>query len=56
MTSKPEGDGNVVTRNARVTKFPILMLPMRLLIPLVGPGFEKKLLTNMKAEFESGSQ
>ena len=52
MTATPDGEGTVVTRGAKVTKFPILMLPMRLIIPLVGPSFHKKLLNNMKADLE----
>ncbi len=55
MTTRPEGEGTAVTRDAKVTKFPIYMLPMRLLIPLFGPGQEKKLLNNMKADLEDGS-
>ena len=53
MTSTPEGEGTVVTRTAKVVKSPILMLPMRLLMPLVGPMYDKKLLNNMKMDLES---
>ena len=53
MTTRPEGDGTAVTRDAKVTKFPIFMLPMRLLIPLLESGFHKKMLDNMKADLES---
>lgn len=53
MTARPEAGGTVVTRDVKVTKFPILMLPMRLLMPLVGPMFEKKLLRNMKADLDA---
>jgi hypothetical protein len=55
MTARPEAGGTLVTRDAKVTKFPILMLPMRLLIPLVGPMLEKKLLRNMKADLEASA-
>lgn len=53
MTAMPKAGGTVVTRNGKVTKFPILMLPMRLLIPVVGPMLEKKLLRNMKRDLEA---
>ena len=53
MTARPEGEGTTVTRDAKVTKFPIFMLRMRLLIPLVGPKLEKKCLDNMKADLEA---
>ena len=55
MTAKPEGDGTMVTRGAKITKFPIFMLPMRLIMPLVGPKFDKKMLQNMKADLEGSS-
>ena len=54
MTAKPEGAGTMVTRDVKITKFPIFMLPMRLLMPLIGPSLEKKLLNNMKADLEPG--
>lgn len=53
MTSTSEGGGTVVTRAAKVTKSPIFMLPMRLLMPLVGPMYDKRLLSNMKADLEA---
>ena len=55
MTVRPEGEGTLVTRDAKVTKFPIFMLPMRLLIPLVSPGLEKKFLGSVKADLEAGA-
>jgi hypothetical protein len=55
MTARPDGGGTVVTRDAKVTKSPILMLPMRLLMPLVGPMYDKKLLRKMKADLESSA-
>ena len=55
MTSRPTANGTVVTRNAKVTKFPILMLPMRLMILLVAPKFDKKMLDNMKADLEEAT-
>ena len=55
MTVRPEGEGTLVTRDAKVTKFPIFMLPMRLLIPLVSPGLEKKFLESVKADLEAGA-
>ena len=55
MTAKPEGEGTIVTRNVKITKFPIFMLPMRLVMPLVLPKFDKKMLINMKADLEGVS-
>ncbi len=55
MTARPEGDGTTVTRDAKITKFPIIMLPMRLLIPLIAPGLEQNFLNNMKEDLEAGS-
>lgn len=55
MTAKPAGDGTTVTRNVRITKFPIFMLPMRLMMPLIVPKFEKKMLVNMKEELEQAT-
>ena len=52
MTAKPDGEGTTVTRKSEVTKFPIFMLPMRLMIPLM-PSGDKQLLSNMKADLES---
>ena len=49
MTSAAQGDGTLVTRGAKGAKMP---LPMKLLLPLVGGGTDKKLLKNMKAELE----
>ena len=53
MTASPQGEGTLVTRDGKITKIPMLMSPMKLLIGLVGPGFDKKLLANMKADLES---
>jgi uncharacterized protein YndB with AHSA1/START domain len=55
MTARPEGDGTMVTRDAKITKFPIFMLPMKLLMSLIGPGLEQNFLNNMKADLEAGS-
>ena len=55
MTARPEGDGTIGTRDAKITKFPIIMLPMRLLIPLIAPGLEQNFLNNMKADLKAGS-
>ncbi len=54
MTAKPDGEGTSVTRESKVTKFPIFMLPMKLMIPMM-PSGDKQLLSNMKEEFESSS-
>ena len=53
MTASPQGEGTLVTREDKITKIPILMSPMKLLIGLVGPGFHKKMLGNMKTDLES---
>ena len=55
MTAKPEGEGTTVTRNVKITKFPILMLPMKLMMPLIAPKADKKMLMNMKADLEEAS-
>jgi len=55
MTAKPERGGTVVTLDVKITKFPIIMLPIRLIMPLVGPKFEKKMLGNMKVDLEGAS-
>ncbi len=55
MTAKPQGDGTLVTRDQKITKFPIFMLPMKLMMPLIVPKFDKKMLNNMKADLEEGS-
>jgi len=52
MTSNPQGGGTLVTRKARVTKIPALMLPLRLLFPLVAGLYDGKFLRNMKADLE----
>ena len=53
MTASPQGDGTLVTRTGKVTKIPALMAPLKLLVAIVGPMDEKKLLGNMKADLES---
>lgn len=55
MTAKPQGDGTLVTRDQKITKFPIFMLPMKLMMPLIVPKFDKKMLNNMKLDLEKGS-
>ena len=52
MTTSPQGEGTLVTRECKITKIPILMSPMKLLMALVGPRFDKKCLDNMKADLE----
>ena len=53
MTASSQGEGTPVTREGKITKIPILMSRLKLLISLVGPGFDKKLLANMKGDLES---
>ena len=52
MTVAPHGEGTLVTRGTKVTKFPILMILMKLMIPLM-PSGDKILLSNIKEELES---
>lgn len=53
MTTSPQGEGTLVTRECKITKIPILMSPMKLLFGLVAPRGDKKSLDNMKADLES---
>jgi len=55
MTAKPQGDGTLVTRDQKITNFPIFMLPMKLMMPLIVKKFDKKMLNNLKADLEAGS-
>ncbi len=55
MTAKPDGEGTLVTRDAKVTKFPIFMLLMKLMIPLMSGGQHQNLLNNMKEDLESSA-
>ena len=55
MTATPQGDGTLVTREGKITKIPLLMSPMKLLVAMVGPKSERKLLNNMKADLEAPS-
>ena len=55
MTATSQGEGTLVTRDGKITKMPLLMTPMKLLVALIGSGYEKKLLNNMKADLEGGS-
>lgn len=52
MTASSQGDGTLVTRSGRITKIPALMAPIKLLVALVGPMDDKKLLNNMKTDLE----
>ena len=55
MTALPQGEGTLVNRQGKIIKIPILMSPMKLLVALVAPRFEKKFLSNMKTDLESSS-
>jgi hypothetical protein len=55
MPAKPQGDATLVTRDQKITNFPIFMLPMRLMMPLIVKKFDKKMLNNLKADLEAGS-
>ena len=54
MTAAPQGEGTLVTRSGKLTKVPLLLTPMKLLIALAGPMGDKKLLNGMKADLEGG--
>jgi len=49
MTAKPQVDGTLVTRDQKITNFPIFMLPMKLMMPLIVKKFDKKMLNNLEA-------
>ena len=55
MSATPEDGGTLVTRQGKITKMPLLMTPLKLLVAMVSAGFEKKLLNNMKADLESNT-
>ena len=52
MTASAQGEGTLVTRSGKITKIPALMAPLKLLIAIVGPMDDKKLLNSMKIELE----
>jgi uncharacterized protein YndB with AHSA1/START domain len=54
MTTAPQGDGTVVTCSGKLTKVPLILTPMKLLVAMVGPMGDKKLLNGMKADLEGG--
>ena len=53
MTAKPQEDGTLVIRDWKITNFPILMLPMKLMMPLIVKKFDEKMLNNLKADLEA---
>lgn len=53
MTVSQQVEGTLVTRGGKVTKIPLLMAPMKLLVAMASGGPEKKFLNNMKAELEA---
>ena len=55
MTSTAQGDGTLVTREAKVAKMPALIFPFKLLLPVIGGIYDKKLLNNMKADLEAAA-
>ena len=55
MTASPQGDGTLVTRTGKITKIPALMAPLKLLVAIVGPMDDKKLLNNMKTDLEGSA-
>jgi len=56
MSIGQQVEGTRVTRTGRITKMPLLMTPMKLLIALVSPVFDKKFLNNMKADLEASAE
>ena len=55
MTVSQQVEGTIVTRGGRITKMPVLMTPMKLLVALASPGPEKRFLSNMKTDLESSA-
>ncbi len=56
MTVGQQVEGTRVTRGGKVTKIPLLMTPMKLLVALASSGPEKKFLNNMKADLEASAE
>lgn len=52
MTVSPDGEGTLVSRSGKLTKVPIFLAPMKLLIAMAGPMGDKKLLNGMKSDLE----
>ena len=55
MTVSQQVEGTMVTRGGKVTKIPLLMTPMKLLVALASRGPEKKFLNNMKSDLEASA-
>jgi uncharacterized protein YndB with AHSA1/START domain len=55
MTTSPQGGGTLVTRQGKMTKLPLMMAPMKLLVPILAGGGDKKFLSKMKADLEARS-
>ena len=55
MTASQQAQGTIVTRQGKITKMPLLMTPMKLLVALAVPGPEKKFLNNMKTDLEASA-
>ena len=55
MNCSSDGSGTTVDRSANITKMPMIMFPVKLLIGLMGPKFDQKMLDNMKSDLESAS-
>ena len=53
MTSTARGDGTLVSRQASVAEMPAYLFPMRMLLPVLGGIYDKKMLNNMKADLEA---
>ena len=55
MTVSQQVDGTLVTRGGKVSKIPLLLTPMKLLVALASAGPEKKFLNNMKSDLEAST-
>ena len=55
MAVSASGDGTRVERNWQITKMPVYMAPMRLLVAAVTPIFEGKMAKKMKADLEGSA-
>ena len=56
MTVGRQGGVTMVTRGGKVTKIPLLMTPLKLLVALASSGPNKKFLNNMKADLEAAAE
>ena len=55
MTVSQHVEGTLVARQGKVTKIPLMMTPLKLVVALASSGPNKKFLNNMKADLESSA-